>query len=44
MELTPLEAKAVKAIYSDFHAGATNAEEALHALEQVINGDSEEDN
>ncbi len=44
MELSDTEAKAVKAIYSDFHAGATDAEEALHALEQLINGDSEEDN
>jgi hypothetical protein len=38
MELSEQEATAVKAIYSDFHAGATNAEEALHALEQLING------
>jgi hypothetical protein len=38
MELTELEALAVKAIYTDYHAGATNADEALHALEQLING------
>lgn len=41
MELSDKEATAVKAIYSDFHAGATNAEEALHALEQLINGDND---
>jgi hypothetical protein len=38
MELTELEALAVKSIYTDYHAGATNADEALHALEQLING------
>jgi hypothetical protein len=38
MELTEVEAKAIKAIYSDYHAGASNADEALHALEQLING------
>ena len=38
MELTEAEATAIKAIFSDFHAGATNADEALHALEQLING------
>jgi len=38
MELTELEAQAVKSIYTDYHAGATNADEALHALEQLING------
>jgi hypothetical protein len=37
MELTELEAQAVKSIYTDYHAGATNADEALHALEQLIN-------
>jgi hypothetical protein len=41
MELTDLEAKAIKAIYSDYHAGATDADEALHALEQLINGDND---
>jgi len=39
MELTEVEAKAIKAIYTDYHAGATNAEEALHALEQLINAE-----
>lgn len=39
MELTEKESKAVKAILSDFDAGATNAEEALYALQQLINGD-----
>ena len=39
MELTNLEAKAIKAIYSDYHAGATNADETLHALEQLISND-----
>ena len=38
MELTEAEATAIKAIFSDFHAGATNADEALFDLEQVING------
>jgi hypothetical protein len=41
MELSDKEAKAIKAIYSDYHAGATNAEETLHALEQLINGDND---
>ena len=39
MELTQVEELAVKAIYSDYHEGITNAEETLHALEQLINGD-----
>jgi len=39
MELTEVEAKAIKAIYTDYHAGATNADEALHALEQLINAE-----
>lgn len=38
MELTEAEATAIKAIFSDFHSGATNADEALFDLEQVING------
>jgi hypothetical protein len=38
MELTELEERAIKSIYTDYHAGATNADEALHALEQLING------
>jgi hypothetical protein len=41
MELTDTEARAVKAIYSDYHSGATSADEALHALEQLINGNEE---
>jgi hypothetical protein len=39
MELTEAEAMAIKAIFSDFHSGATNADEALFDLEQVINGE-----
>lgn len=39
MELTEVEAKAIKAIYTDYHAGVTNADEALHALEQLINAE-----
>jgi hypothetical protein len=42
MELTDLQVMAIKAIYSDYHAGATSADEALHDLEQVINNDTEE--
>lgn len=38
MKLTELEAKAIKAIYSDYHAGDTSAEDTLHALEQLLNG------
>lgn len=38
MELTETEAKAIKAIYSDYHAGDVSAEETLWALEQLING------
>jgi Zn finger protein HypA/HybF involved in hydrogenase expression len=38
MELTAVEEQAVKAIYTDYHNGTTNADEALHALEQLING------
>ena len=41
MELSDKEAKAVKAIYSDYHDGAMDADEALHALEQLINGDND---
>jgi hypothetical protein len=37
MELTDKEAKAIKAIYNDWHEGATTAEEALFDLEQLIN-------
>lgn len=37
MELTEVEAKAIKAIFSDYHAGTTNADEALFDLEQLIN-------
>jgi hypothetical protein len=36
MQLTNLQL-AIKAIFNDYHIGATNAEETLHALEQVIN-------
>jgi hypothetical protein len=43
MELTDKEAMAIKAIYSDYHAGATDADEALHALEQLINNSEDED-
>jgi hypothetical protein len=41
MELTETQVIAIKAIYSDYHAGATTADEALHDLEQVINGEEE---
>jgi len=37
MELTSVQITAIKAIFNDYYAGATNAEETLHALEQVIN-------
>jgi hypothetical protein len=33
---------AIKAIYSDYHAGATSADEALYDLEQVINNEQKE--
>lgn len=39
MELTPLEASKVKAIYSDYRIGATSADEALYELEQLINAE-----
>ena len=39
MELTDVEEKAVKTIYSNYHAGELNADEALHTLERVINGE-----
>lgn len=39
MELTEKEAKAIKAIYSEYHAGVTTADDAMDALEQVINGE-----
>jgi hypothetical protein len=42
MELTDTQVMAIKAIYSDYHAGATSADEALYDLEQVINNDTEE--
>jgi hypothetical protein len=38
MELTSKEEKAIKAIYSDYHENIMNADEAMFALEQVING------
>lgn len=41
MELSDKEAKAVKAIYNDYHEGITDADDALHALEQLINGDND---
>ena len=37
MELTPLEATAVKGLYSMFHANAIPAEQALEAIELMIN-------
>jgi hypothetical protein len=43
MELTDTQVMAIKAIYSDYHAGATSADEALHDLEQVINNPDDED-
>jgi hypothetical protein len=42
MELTSTQVMAIKAIYSDYHSGATSADEALYDLEQVINNDTEE--
>ena len=39
MELTKVEQSKVKAIYSDYHAGAMSADEALYELEQLINAD-----
>lgn len=39
MELTPLEQSKIKAIYSDYHIGAMNADEALAELEQLINAE-----
>jgi hypothetical protein len=41
MELTALEAEAVKAIYTLYHANAIHAEQALEALELIINGEEE---
>lgn len=38
MELTENEEKAVKTIYSQYHAGEINADEALGFLEQMLNG------
>jgi len=39
MELSDKEAKAIKAIFSDWQDGATTAEEALFDLEQLINSE-----
>jgi hypothetical protein len=39
MELTEYEEKAVKKIYSEYHAGEMNADEALATLEQMLNGE-----
>jgi hypothetical protein len=38
MELNDKEAAIVKATYSDYHAGALSADEALYVLELIING------
>ena len=40
MELTDLEAEAIKGIYTMYHANAIHAEQALDALELIINGDN----
>jgi hypothetical protein len=37
MELTEGQLLAIKAIYSDYHAGITNADETLWDLEQILN-------
>ena len=42
MELTDTQVMAIKAIYSDYHAGTTSADEALYDLEQVINNEQKE--
>ncbi len=44
MELTDTEAQLVKYLYDAYESGRINAEEALISLEQLINGDTEEDN
>lgn len=41
MELTELEAKTIKTIYSNYHAGDITADEALNLLEQLISGEQE---
>jgi hypothetical protein len=41
MELTQLEQEAIKAIYTLYHAKAIHAEQALEALELIINGEKE---
>jgi hypothetical protein len=41
MELTHTEEAVIKATYSDYHAGAMTAEEALGELERLINADTE---
>jgi hypothetical protein len=38
MELTEIQAKIVKGVYSNYHAGELPADEALNILEQLING------
>ena len=38
MELTEIQAKIVKEVYSNYHAGELPADEALNILEQLING------
>ncbi len=40
MQLTPLEQEAIKGIYSRYHANAIHAEQALDALELIINKES----
>jgi hypothetical protein len=41
MELSNQQLNAIKAIYSDYHAGATSADEALYDLELVLNNDGD---
>jgi hypothetical protein len=41
MELTPQEAEAIKALYTLYHANAIHAEQALDALELIINRDND---
>jgi len=42
MQLTDKEAAAIKAIYSDYHAGITSADETLYDLEQLINNEEQD--
>ena len=43
MELTPQEEQLIKSIYSMYDMGSMSADEALWQLEQLINGNEEND-